>query len=290
MKTTDEMMTSLFARREQYLTERRDRKRMAGKAVTALFSACLVVVACFGIWRTVKPETDMDMALLTKDVASPQNSTDTVNDLPTDGQTEDGDTVNKDTAANVGQVKKSGDGSNAFDGLCIPAVPGTREISLVGERITDDEAKAYFEKNFSGIKSALTASGVATGNMKISETGYGHICYDGVEGKGAELRQGFRDYLVHNDGRLIAIITLMKENGAISDCPAFGASWFDQYDAYLKQHAGQELIYLYAGSMEIVLAPDGTVCNPMGTDVSHYLEGIENPYERFYHTAAIYVP
>ena len=42
--------------------------------------------------------------------------------------------------------------------------------------------------------------------------------------------------------------------------------------------------------MEIIIAPDNTYFNPMGHDVSAYLEGVEKPYEMFYHEAATYIP
>lgn len=178
-------------------------------------------------------------------------------------------------------------------GWCIPARPdaaGAKAgVKTVGEKITDAEAKAYLHEN-TWIGSALTASGVQADEITYSETGYCHVSYDGVEGKPLEVRQNFRDYLAYNDGRLIAIITITKENGKLSATPAFGGPWFDEYDAFLRAHKGEKLLYVYAGWMEIVITPDGKCRNPQGADVSAYTEGLDDPYAYFYSDAATFTP
>ena len=178
-------------------------------------------------------------------------------------------------------------------GGCIPVVPaatGARPgVNVVGEKITDAEAKAYLREN-TWIGSALAASGVPADNIRYSETGYCHVSYDGAEGKQLELRQNFRDYLAYSGGKLIAIITVTKENGQLSATPAFGGPWFSEYDAFLNAHKGEELLYVYAGFMEIIITPDNQYVNPQGTDVSEYFEGVENPYAYFYCDAATYTP
>ena len=178
-------------------------------------------------------------------------------------------------------------------GGCIPVVPaatGARPgVKVVGEKITDAEAKAYLREN-TWIASALSASGVPADNITYSETGYCHVSYDGTEGKQLELRQNFRDYLAYSGGKLIAIITVTKENGQLSATPAFGGPWFSEYDAFLNAHKGEELLYVYAGFMEIIITPDNQYVNPQGTDVSAYFEGVEKPYAYFYNDAATYTP
>ena len=173
----------------------------------------------------------------------------------------------------------------------VPAVTGAKPgVKVVGEKITDAEAKAYLAEN-TWVGSALAASGVSFEDITYSETGYCHVSYDGTEGIQLEVRQNFRDYLAYSDsGKLIAIITLTKENGKLSASPAFGGPWFDRYAAFLKGHKGEKLLYVYAGWMEIVITPDGKCYNPQGSDVSAYMEGLENPYAYFYSEAATYTP
>ena len=173
---------------------------------------------------------------------------------------------------------------------CVPAVTGAEPgVKAVGEKITDDEALAYLREN-TWIGSALAASGVPVENITYSKTGYCHVSYDGAEGKPLEVRQNFRDYLAYSGGKLIAIITVTKENGKLSATPAFGGPWFDDYDAFLRAHKGEKLLYVYAGFMEIIITPDNRYVNPQGTDVAAYFEGVENPYAYFYSDAATYTP
>ena len=188
------------------------------------------------------------------------------------------------------QPDKSGDGSFGIGGPMIPALPADRTIRETGEAITDEEAAAHFREN-TWLQSALTSSGVNADGIRFAEHGYCHVSYDGTQGKSFEVRRNFRDYPVWNgSGELIAIVTLTKENGALSATPAFGGPWFGDYNAFLRQHRGEALVFVYAGWIELVITPDNKVVNPQGTDVSRYLAGVENPYEIFKCDAATYVP
>lgn len=175
--------------------------------------------------------------------------------------------------------------------LFIPALPENREIAVVGERITDGEAAAYFAENSAAIKNALSASGVPTDSMRIAEKGYSHVCYTGAQGERLEARVNFRDYPVYNGETLTAIVTLYKENGTIYNTPAFGAAWFADYGAFLAAHRGEELVYVYAGNAEIVLLPDGGMYSPIsGIVPEYYMAGTDDPYALFYCPDAVYVP
>ena len=187
---------------------------------------------------------------------------------------------------------KSGNEIDSHGGMAINQPPKDNVINITGEKITEEEAAAYFKENYTSIVSALSQMGVRTEGLKISEKGYSHISYAG-EGGGLELHQDFRDYLAYSGDTLVAIITLMKYNGTIGNSPAFGGPWFDSYAAFLKQHAGEELLFLYYGELEVVLLPDGSAVNPMGKSVSQYFNWVKNPYEWFRQEgaeAAVYVP
>ncbi len=179
-------------------------------------------------------------------------------------------------------------------GAMIPAPPrvtGAKPgVKATGEKISDKEALEYLELNKVSIASSLSASGVPADNITFSEKGYSHVSYDGTEGKQLEVRENFRDYLVYSGGKLIAIMTVTKENGALSGTPAFGGPWFDDYDKFLRNHKGEKLLYVYAGYMEIIITPDNLCYNPQGKDVTDYLEGVANPYEYFYSDSATYTP
>lgn len=217
---------------------------------------------------------------------------------PTEPATADapigGDATSPDGANNGGLS-----GGSCGNYFCVPALPfdpvtGERltEIITTGEALTDAEAAAYFAQNGAHITTSLAASGVPADNIKISEKGYGHVSYNGVEGERLEWRQNFRDYLVYNGDELVAIVTLVKENGQIYDTPAFGAPWFSTYAQILNEHRGEELVYVYAGFAELILAPDGSAYAPVGPGIQPeiYLEGIDDPYHLFYTPGAVYVP
>lgn len=176
----------------------------------------------------------------------------------------------------------------------IPALPQNRTITVTGEKITDDEASAYLNKNRDSIISSLSASGTNTKNANFSQKGYCHVGFDGKAGENLTVRENYRDYLLYSGERLVAIITLVKENGSISSNPMFGGAWFEAYNKFLNSHKGEELVFVYSGSTELIITPDNTVyapvLSPNGYDASVFLKGADNPYQLFYNSANVYVP
>ncbi len=162
-------------------------------------------------------------------------------------------------------------------------------LILVGESITDGDAALYFEENYLGIRDSLSESGVPTEELYICENGYCHVNISAENGQ-SEIRQNSRDYLVYSGDELVAIVNLYMENGSISNNIMFGASWFDDYRLYLEQHKGEELLYLYAGMTQIIIAPDDSLFNPMGYDISEYFSAVDDRYELFYNENVIYIP
>ncbi len=145
----------------------------------------------------------------------------------------------------------------------IAAIPNNNRTQVIGEKITEEEARDYFTKNAASLESSLAASGVeiaeiwydgaesnfmgtvlcAKGSL-LFKKGYCHISYDGNtdESKpGLTVKQNFMDFHVYNAGRLVAIVTLVKENGLIYGTPAFGAPWFDSFDKELQKYAGKKV-------------------------------------------------
>ncbi len=285
---------------------RKQKTAAVKRTVIPLTCVCAVALAAAVVWKS---------GLLTnpKPIDSSQPSaTDTTLPPPADttvppannGADSAEPTVNEPTvpASNdttSPDVGNYGDPSGGVGYFAVPALPfdpatGERltEIVTTGEPLTDEEAAAYFAQNGAHLTTSLAASGVPTDKLRISEKGYGHVSYSGVEGERLEWRQNFRDYLVYNGDELIAIVTLVKENGQIYDTPAFGAPWFSTYEKILNEHRGEELVYVYAGMAELILAPDGSAYAPIGPGVRPeiYLEGVDDPYHLFYTPGAVYVP
>lgn len=277
MKTYKEMSDDVLSRRNEFDKNKKIKRK---KIIASSLVSCLVAAVILGVGAL---QSDFFAEL--NPLSQEGNGNETVNTSVEDVQTGIKETQPTEYQGDEGNIGSGGD-SMWF----IPALPFDIEFELTGEKITDGEAQEYFSTNAGSITGSLSASGVDTDSIKISEKGYCHISYSGVEGKGFEIRQNYRDYLVYSSDKLVAIITLFKENGEISATPSFGAKWFDTYNSYLNAHKGEELIYVYASWFEIIIAPDNTYFNPMGYDASAYFEGVQKPYDVFYHEDAIYVP
>lgn len=293
MKNYNEIAENILSRRDKYEeVQRIKRKKMIR---VSSFISCVVLIVVIGtvIWQDGWLEQNSlpivnSSSQEGNNVETTNNSTQEKTNNPTTVPTTEQTTQPKDEFPPDGGNISSG--SDVIDGLFIPALPFNKEIKLTGEEITDAEAQEYFNKNKYSIVGSLSASGVYSDSIKISDEGYCHITYNGEEGKSFEVRRNSRDYLVYNGDELVAIITLYKENGEIFNTLSFGAKWFDDYNSYLQKHKGENLVYAYVGWFEIIIAPDNTYYNPMGLDVSPYLESVDNPYEMFYHEAIVYTP
>ncbi len=306
MKDYKEMAQSVFERINKYEKDKKKKQRAFRNMLTAVIVLILTGTAVFGLMfgnHTVKNKD----AAVEESVAAEgskgenksfktkvgnsdagQNNTSAAESF-SENNTENSTSTTKATTQKSDSPDKYGESSGGIGGIFIPALPKDRRIIVIGEELTYEEAAEYFKENQYSIKSALGASGVNASEMKIEEKGYSHVSFTGAENKPFELKQNFRDYLVLSKGRLIAIITLVKENGKIYNTPAFGANWFDDYYARLRQYKGQELVFAYAGSLELVITPDNKYFNAMGYE--HGVDfGTQDIYNMFYHEKAVYVP
>lgn len=295
MKNYNEIAANVLSRRDEYDEVRRIKRKKVIRISS--FASCFIFVAVLGIgiWQggwfdfnflpTSNPSSQEGNIVETTNSNTTQEQTTNQATIPTTEQPTS--TQNNETPPDGGNISSGGE---VVDGWFIPALPFDREIKITGDAITDAEAQAYFDENKNNIIGSLVSSGVSSNSIKISDMGYCHVNYNGEEGKSFEVRQNYRDYLVYNGNELVAIITLYKENGEIFNTPSFGAKWFDDYNVYLQTHKGEKLVYVYAGWFEIIIAPDNSYFNPMGRDVSAYLEGVDKPYELFYHESATYTP
>ena len=136
------------------------------------------------------------------------------------------------------------------------------KIQVVGEEITDAEAAEHFNENYASIVSSYKASGVEAKEIRISINGF--CRFYGGYGSVFELRRDFRDYLVYGDDKLIGVITLTKENdGVLRDNLAFGCDWYDAFDALLKAHTGEEMVFINSQNGEAVVTSDDAVFVPL---------------------------
>ncbi len=297
MKSYEEMSKSVLERIDEYKKEKEAKNKTAKRVLIPLTAVFVLTLAVLGVWKSgiignhIAKSGGSDTTLQTLINEDSNGGSVVVN--PTDN--ENTNDPLQTTEVYTSQPN-SGDGSYGGEqsgenvgGWAIPALPFDKSFELTGEEITDEEAQQYFKENTVRFVNELTASGVSADNLKIMPKGYCHIMYDGTEGKSFEIRQNFRDYLAYNGDKLVAIITLTKEDGKLSATPAFGGPWFDDFNAALQKYKGQKLIFIYAGWMEFVITPDGSYFNPMGMELGLEFGDIDK-YKTFYHPKAVYVP
>ena len=254
MKSSEEMISSLLERRGEYMAERAVTRRKLLRTAAPVMALCLVIAGiAAGRSRKLFGHSSGPIGIGTE------------------------------------TSYRSADGDPIEGGVNLDMPPQSNVIKFVGERLTDEEARLYFEENSAWIRNALGESGVQVNDFRILDKGYPHINYEGG-GKELEVRQNFRDYLAYSGDQLVAIITLVKEDGKLYATPAFGGPWFDSYNELLKAHAGEKLIYLYYGITEVVLLPDGSAVNPMGYSVKQFFEWVKDPYAWFFNEEVVYVP
>ena len=329
MKTYDETIRAVFDGRDKILKEQQQKKKMLKRTLIPLVCGFAVILLGVGIWRSgvlqktpsmlpTEPSVQTTLPAISQDETTGESSPMTEQTpesvpssvaeitevpasqgysvpIPSESATDTSSTTVPAVQPGTSDVP---DGEN-FGGpsggetgyFNVPVLPQNLEIVTTGEKITDEEAAAYFAERKGSIAQSLGASGVAADNIRISEKGYCHACYSGLEGERLEVRENFRDYLVYNGETLVAIVTLYKENGKFYDTPSFGAPWFSDYAAFLREHRGEELVYVYAGFAEIILLPDGGMYSALsGIVPEYYMEGTEDPYHVFYHPSDVYVP
>ncbi|MBR6044092.1 MAG: hypothetical protein IKP47_00505 [Ruminococcus sp.] len=331
MKTTDEMLNSLYERREQYYAKQKEKRTKALRVTAACAGAA--AVAGFAVWQfgsgssQVKTDDGSSVAgiaaetsgiekknapaALSADSAagtttttaavtsSPeiteQTTTTAVTSSPDSTETT---TTASEKASDIATIPAPvpDDSSYAMGGgeyFFIPCAPIKDEVELTGEAITEAEAKAYFDANSRRIAQNLGVAGV-----DIAGKGWSYLGYRGDLEKGYEVRQDIVNYPVYSGGSFAGLVTLTKLNGVLSDTvsvPSEG-SWPERLGRFLEAHKGEELVFVCPGFNETVIAPDGSMESMINGNeyfksyAEYAFEGIEDPYARFYHTEAVYVP
>lgn len=148
------------------------------------------------------------------------------------------------TEATDGNSTCGGLGEINVDNVCI-------HIDGVDYWVTDEIGYDFLSENYESIKTLLIESGVNADNLLISEHGYSHLNTDDNT-----IAVNYRDYLAYSDGELISIITVINDENGLWYSPAFGGPWFEQYNSFLNEHSGEELVYLYVGIPEVIITPD----------------------------------
>ena len=323
MKDYKEMSDSVLKRVREY--EQQKQKDKSKVRIIGKWSALIIpvlVISAVGIFMLASAsgseiEKDNNAAGSKNDHSGHYENSSSSSKSKNDSEISFSSTSSSETSVSSSVLDSSAINPNERVGgqVMIAALPKNNRTEVIGEKITEEEARDYFNKNAASLQSSLLASGVelaeisyeaaeydftsnvlcAKGSLMFMK-GYCHISYDGStdESKpGLTVKQNFMDFHVYNAGRLVAIVTLVKENNLIYGTPAFGAPWFDSFSNALNKYAGQKVIFLYAGAMAFAIAPDGTVIHPQGYESSVRDSGLDtlpNAYEWFYNEQCVYTP
>lgn len=261
------------------------RKSINWKRVMTFAAAAVVVVAMgIGVYQMAtsssKPkELDGDPASANPAVV-PVDSTHPIStSTSSTPETQDpkDTTISQDTLSSCG-----GEGTLGTENVCI-LLSGTENW------LNDEEAYAYLMEKYDEIKYSLLASGVNAQNMVISSKGYAHF-----RTEDNTVPVNWRDFLVYNDGELIAILTVNKgeipgETGPNYNV-AFGGPWFKQYSDFMMAHKGEKLVYLYIGTTEAVITPDNKIYHTGDLSEVEDLKADFDYYSFFDQEANTYTP
>lgn len=184
-----------------------------------------------------------------------------------------------------GSISDSGTDSSGG----IPAKINTDDFKIreYDEVLTDEEIDAYYAENKISILSGLSASGVNVSGAELSEKGYSHIKIEETE---ITLRSSFRDRLLYNGNKLVAIITFVKENNRIYSTPSFGGTWYDTFADFLSKHRGERLTFCYLGYLEFIVGENGEILSPSGYAPDVLTRELGNKIAEANCEKAIYIP
>lgn len=163
------------------------------------------------------------------------------------------------------------------------------EITGLDNVITDEEASVYLDSVTNSISEILKRSGVTiNGELEITDKGYSRMR---TGDSGNTMAVNWRDYLAYDGDRIVAIITLVKDDElGLNHHIAFGGPWFSEYAELLEKHKGEELVYIYIGDVEAFITPENEVVTSMSVDISDNLEENKEYYEFFKTEYNVYVP
>ena len=231
--------------------------KYAGIAASILIVSGIVLIA-FNVNKEQNP------TITSQTVIEETNETAPTNLQPTEA------TDGNSTCGGLGEIN--------VDNVCI-------HIDGVDYWVTDEIGYDFLSENYESIKTLLIESGVSADNLLISEHGYSHLNTDDNT-----IAVNYRDYLAYNDGELISIITVINDENGLWYSPAFGGPWFAQYNSFLNEHSGEELVYLYVGIPEVVITPDNELFyTSSGQPYGDVVDGVDY-YAIFNQGSNTYIP
>ncbi|MBQ9384623.1 MAG: hypothetical protein IJT87_10360 [Ruminiclostridium sp.] len=132
----------------------------------------------------------------------------------------------------------------------------TAEVVPTGEPLTDAEATEYLESCGSRLAQCLLIEDGLPSEVMISRVGFCMVYAYGDRNE-AYLTSKFFPVIV--DGKIKALIELIKYEGELIDQGYFGGSKWDTINNAFSEHPGESFAFVRCGFLdELMIAPDGT--------------------------------
>ena len=122
---------------------------------------------------------------------------------------------------------------------------------------------------------SVLSAGEIPDDAVYAKTGFCHVS---LTDDGNEVRRDFYDIPLLADGRIVGMVTLFRVDGEVHSQFAYGGVGWDGLNRLLDAHPGEDLLMVYLGFYEAILAPDGEILS-----IRDDPEGVpENPWrEKF---------
>lgn len=281
MKTHEEMFESVLKRRDEYEIKKYKRNKAL---ISAAAGVCSLAIVIFGVTLYSRnnapsktqetapamnmadgkadgiPETLIDVVTVETNTSYADNTNaETVTEVFVVEETTSvitattkpvkTNTANAETATSK---PESADEMKAEAGdrdAALPYISGIN-IALKGETITDAELKAYIKKN-AEFMVASVAFDLGKGEYRVCTKGYSPLTVSTKEG--LFINTGFVDCPITKDGKIVAVVTVYKNNGVLYDSVAYGGRGFATIQRAFEENPDEDLVFIYVNEVPEVI-------------------------------------
>ena len=281
MKTHEEMLESVLRRRDEYEIKKYKRNKAL---ISATAGVCSLAIVIFGVTlysrsnapgksQETAPAMNMADALsdgihetLIDDVIIETNTSESNN---TEGEKATQAIMIEETTSVITATTKpvktntantetatakpeSADEIKAEAGdrdAALPYISGVN-IALKGETITDAELKAYIKKNAEYMVASV-AFDLGKGEYRVCTKGYRPLTVSTKDG--LFINTGFVDCPITKDGKIVAVVTVYKDNGVLYDSVAYGGRGFATIQRAFDENPDEDLVFIYVNEVPEVI-------------------------------------
>ncbi len=281
MKTHEEMFESVLRRRDEYEIKKYKRNKALISAAAGVCSLAIVICGVTLYSRNSAPgksqetapainmadglsdgipETLIDNVIIESNTSDKSNVVDetvtqaviieettsviTATTKPVKTNTANAETATAKPESADEMKAEAGDRDTAM-----PYMSGVN-IALKGETITDAELKAYIKKNAEYMVASV-AFDLGKGEYRVCTKGYRPLTVSAKDG--LFINTGFVDCPITKDGKIVAVVTVYKDNGVIYDSVAYGGNGFATIQRAFDENPDEDLVFIYVNEVPEVI-------------------------------------